>query len=203
MDATLQGAEERRQLAEDLRSEARSVLVDTGLLDMLNGRFGEAVVTGSAGYDLMVWRDIDIHMPCEGERWAEWAGLAADIAIQLSTVGLQLHKANYLNDYVEPNPLGAGLYWGLEFKDFAGNGWKCDIWGWEPFDFAVRQARDANLRADLSRCDRDLILRLKHEARSRPGYYGVMVSGFDVYQFVMAGAGETLAELERWKGLVA
>ena len=66
-----------------------------------------------------------------------------------------------------------------------------------------RQARDANLRADLDRCDRDLILRLKHEARERPGYYGVMVGSLDIYQFAIAGAGETLDDLERWKGLVA
>jgi len=203
MDAALQDAEERRHVAAELRDEARTVLVETGLLELLNARFGEAVVTGSAGYDLMVWRDIDIHMPCEAERWAEWAGLAADIAIQFDRAGLQLHKASFLNDYVEPHPLGAGLYWGIEFKDYAGNPWKCDIWGWEPFDFAVRQARDANLRADLSACDRDLILRLKHEARERPGYYGVMVGSFDIYQFALAGAGETLDELEQWKGLVA
>jgi len=190
MDAALQDAEERRHLAAELRAEARTVLVETGLLELLNARFGEAVVTGSAGYDLMVWRDIDIHMPCEAERWAEWAGLAADIAIQFDRAGLQLHKASFLNDYVEPHPLGAGLYWGIEFKDYAGNPWKCDIWGWEPFDFAVRQARDANLR-------------LKHEARERPGYYGVMVGSFDIYQFALAGAGETLDELEVWKGLVA
>lgn len=203
MDAALQDAEERARLAAELRAETRDVLVETGLLELLNARFGEAMVTGSAGYDLMVWRDIDIHMPCEAERWAEWAGLAADIAIQFDRAGLQLHKASFLNDYVEPHPLGAGLYWGIEFKDFAGNDWKCDIWGWEPFDFAVRQARDANLRADLSNCDRDLILRLKHEARGRPGYYGVMVGSFDIYQFALAGAGETLDELEVWKGLVA
>jgi len=203
MDATLLGAEERRQLAEELREEARSVLVGTGLLDMLNARFGEAMITGSAGYDLMVHRHIDIHMPCEGERWAEWAGLAADIAIQFSTVGLELHRASFSNDYLEPKAMGAGLHWSLAFKDFADNPWQVEIWGWEPFDFAVRQARDANLRADLSRCDRDLILSLKHEARNRPGYYGVMVSGFDIYQFVLADAGVTLDELERWKGLVA
>lgn len=203
MDAALQDAEERRRIAAELRAETRNVLVETGLLELLNARFGEAVVTGSAGYDLMVWRDIDIHMPCEADRWAEWAGLAADLAIQFDRAGLQLHKASFLNDYVEPHPLGAGLYWGIEFKDFAGNPWKCDIWGWEPFDFAVRQARDANLRADLSACDRDLILQLKHEARARPGYYGVMVGSWDIYQFVLADAGVTLDQLEQWKGLVA
>ncbi|MDB5539100.1 MAG: hypothetical protein JWQ89_827 [Devosia sp.] len=203
MDATLRDADERARLAAELRAETRDLLVETGLLDLLNARFGEAEVTGSASYDLMVWRDIDIHMPCESERWAEWAGLGADIALQLNSAGLMLHKASFLNDYVDPHTLGAGLYWGIEFRDFSGNEWKCDIWGWEPFDFAVRQARDANLRADLQRADRDLILRLKHEARERPGYYGVMVGSFDIYQFALAGAGETLDELERWKGLVA
>ncbi len=193
----------RAEIAKELRAEARLLLVESGLLELFITRFGEAEVTGSAGYDLMVWRDLDLHVPCEAERWEGWAGLGVEIAQLLASRGLMLHKAQYLNDYAEPHPLGAGLYWGLEFKDFADNPWKCDIWGWEPFDFAVRQARDANLRADLSACDRDLILRLKHEARARPGYYGVMVGSFDIYQFALAGAGETLDELERWKGLVA
>ncbi len=195
--------DERARIAEDLRAEARTLLVESGLLALLQRKFGEATVTGSAGYDLMVWRDIDIHLPCEAERWHEWASLAAEIAAQLDATGLTLHKAQFLNDYVDPHPLGAGLYWGLGFRDFAGNDWQCDIWGWEPFDYAVRQARDANLRADLSACDRDLILKLKHEARGRPDYYGVMVGSYDIYQFALAGAGETLDELEMWRGLVA
>jgi hypothetical protein len=196
-------AEQRAHLAEELREEARLLLVGSGILELLNGRFGQAMVTGSAGYDLMTWRNIDIHMPCDGDRWQEWAGLGGEIAQALADRGLMLHRANFINDYVEPHPDGAGLYWGIELSDFAENSWKCDIWGWDPFDFAVRQARDANLRADLRRADRDLILRLKHEARERPDYYGVMVGGFDIYQFAIAGAGDTLDELERWKGLVA
>jgi hypothetical protein len=196
-------AEARANLAEELRAEARLLLIESGLLKMLGDKFGEAMVTGSAGYDLMVWRDIDLHLPCDADRWQEWAALGGEIANQLASRGLTLHKASFLNDYVEPHPLGAGLYWGIELRDYADNPWKCDIWGWDPFDFAVRQARDANLRADLRRCDRDLILRLKHEARQRPGYYGVMVGGFDIYQFAIAGVGDTLDELERWKGLVA
>jgi hypothetical protein len=196
-------AEQRAHLAEELREEARLLLVGSGILELLHGRFGQAMVTGSAGYDLMTWRDIDIHLPCDSERWQEWAGLAGEVAQALAERGLVLHKANFVNDYVAPHPLGAGLFWGLELRDFADNPWKCDIWGWDPFDFAVRQARDANLRADLRRADRDLILRLKHEARERPDYYGVMVESFDIYQFAIAGAGKTLDELERWKGLVA
>jgi hypothetical protein len=194
-------AEERAHLADELRAEARLLLVESGLLELLTGRFGDAMVTGSAGYDLMVWRGLDIHMPCEREGWPEWAALGGEIATQLGGRGLTLSKATFRNDYLEPHELGAGLYWGLELSDFADNPWRCDIWGWDPFDFAVRQARDANLRADLDRCDRDLILRLKHEALARDNYYGVEIRSLDIYRFAIAGAGETLTELERWKAL--
>lgn len=63
----------------------------------------------------------------------------------------------------------------------------------------MRQARDDNLRLDLANADRDLILRLKHEARARPDYYGQRVTSFDIYQFAIEGAGSSLEELEAWQ----
>lgn len=191
--------EARAETARQLRDEARQVLADTGLFALLTDRFGEPTVTGSAGYDLMVWRDIDIHLPLEAERWGEWMAFGQDLAAQLHSVGLALHKATFINDWVDPHPLGAGLYWGIEFKDFAANSWKLDIWGWDPFDFAVRQARDFSLRTDLAACDRDLILRLKTEARERDNYYGVKISSWDIYQFAIQKAGDSLSALEMWK----
>lgn len=190
---------ERAATAARLRSEAAELLEGSGLFALLQTRFGEAVVTGSAGYDLMVWRGIDIHMPAPAADAAGWASLGGKIAAQLEAAGLQLHRASFLNDYVDPHPLGPGLYWGIAFRDFAGNEWKCDLWGWDPFDFAVRQARDDNLRIDLAGADRDLILRLKHEARARPDDYGQQVTSFDIYQFAIAGAGSSLEELEAWQ----
>jgi hypothetical protein len=192
-------AEDRAETARSLLVEAGTLLKQSGLHALLQERFGKVKITGSAGYDLMVWRDIDIHMPVEASKWAEWAYLVSEIARQFQDVGLVLHRATYWNDYVDPDPLGAGLYWGIEFRDFAGNPWKCDIWGWDPFDFEIRDSRDANLRLDLANADRDLILRLKTEARVRPDYYGVVVGSFDIYQFAIARAGETLDELEAWK----
>ena len=191
--------EARAETARQLRDEARQVLADTGLFALLTDRFGEPTVTGSAGYDLMVWRDIDIHLPLEAERWGEWMAFGQDLATQLHSVGPALHKATFINDWVDPHPLGAGLYWGIEFKDFAANSWKLDIWGWDPFDFAVRQARDFSLRTNLAACDRGLILRLKTEARERDNYYGVKISSWDIYQFAIQNAGDSLSALEMWK----
>jgi hypothetical protein len=190
---------ERAEKARELREEAYALLSNSGLWALLQENFGEPVVTGSASYDLMVWRDIDIHMAVEADRWVEWMAFGNKLVALFDQIGMPLHEATYLNDWVDPHPLGAGLYWGLRVKDHNGNPWKLDIWGWDPFDYAVRQARDYSLRVDLNDCDRDLILKLKTEARARDNYYGVRVTGFDIYQFAIAKAGDTLSALEMWK----
>ena len=53
--------------------------------------------------------------------------------------------------------------------------------------------------ASLAACDRDLVLRLKTEAREREHYYGLRVTSWDIYQFVIAKAGDSLSALEKWK----
>lgn len=195
----MSSAEQRAQIAQSLKQEAALLLHRSGLFRLLEERFGKVRITGSAGYDLMVGRDIDMHMPVEGTQWADWTYLVAEIARQLQDVGLVLHRASFFNNYVEPHPLGAGLHWGLVFEDFSGQAWTCDLWGWDPFDYAIREARDESLRLDLARVDRDLVLRLKTEARERQADHGQMVTSFDIYQFCIAGAGDSLEDLETWK----
>lgn len=109
-----------------------------------------------------------------------------------------MHKASFLDDYVDPHPLGAGLYWGIEFREAQGMRWKADLWGWAPGDYDRRQQDDARLIDALAVADRSLILRLKRQARERPGYYGARVSSMDIYRFVLAQAGESLDALETW-----
>jgi aminoglycoside 6'-N-acetyltransferase I len=147
---------------------------------------------------MMVWPDIDIHMPVDPSRRVLYAALGGEIALRLASSGLRLHRGQFLDDYVDPHPLGAGLYWGIELRDRAGTPWKCDIWGWEPSDFARRQERDRALREALAGADRDLILRLKSEARERSNFYGVVVSSFDIYRFAIAQAGTTLDDVVAW-----
>ncbi len=190
---------DRAETARALREEAYAFLSDSGLFALLQETFAEPAVTGSASYDLMVWRDIDICLAVEADRWIEWMAFGNTLVKLFDDIGMPLHEASFVNDWVDPHPLGPGLCWGLKFKDQNGNRWKVDIWGFEPFDYAVRQARDYALKIDLNDCDRDLILRLKTEARTRDNYYGVRVSGFDIYQFAIAKAGESLSVLEMWK----
>lgn len=188
-----------RETSALLRGKVEAILAATGWPELFTRRFGTHALTGSARYDLMVWPDIDMHMPVAADRRVEWAALLPDLNARLQQAGLRLHKAQFLDDYVDPHPLGAGLYWGIQFVDADGMAWKADIWGWEPQDYARRQARDAALIELLARADRDLILALKTAARQRPDYYAVAVGSWDIYQFVLAGAGRSLEELEAWK----
>lgn len=188
----------RAETARALEAEACEVLERLDLLGLLASRFGEVAITGSFAYGLMVWRDMDIHMPVAPEARLDWMRLGPELALRMEAVGMRLHKGHYLDDYVDPHPLGAGLYWGIEFRDHHDRAWKADLWGWAPDDFARRCAKDVALRADLAEADRDLILRLKTEARERPDYYGRVVSSFGIYRFAIARAGDSLAELEAW-----
>jgi hypothetical protein len=184
--------------AADLRQRAETILSTTGWRDLFTSRFGTCALTGSARYDLMVWPDIDIHMPVDPSYRIEWAAMLADLNAGLERAGLRLHKAQMWDDYVDPHPLGAGLYWGIQFVEPDGTAWKSDIWGWAPEDYALRQAKDAELVARLATTDRDLILRLKTQAMARPDYYGAVVGSWHIYQAVLAGA-SNLEDVERWK----
>src|ERR1700712_1484954 len=94
---------ERAETANTLREDAHPLLIDTGLAALLTHRFAEPEVAGSAHYVLMVWRDIDLHLPVEADRWQEWLDFGRDLSAQLESVGLSLHKATYINDYVDPH----------------------------------------------------------------------------------------------------
>jgi hypothetical protein len=186
------------ETSQALRRKAQAILDATGWPDLFATRFGTCALTGSARYDLMVWPDIDIHMPVLPSYRIEWAAMLADLNAGLEQAGLRLHKAQMWDDYVAPHPLGAGLYWGIQFVEPDGTAWKSDIWGWEPDDYAKRQAKDAQLQARLAIADRGLILRLKTEAMSRPDYYGPVVGSWHIYQSVLSG-GSSLEDVEQWK----
>lgn len=72
--------------------------------------------------------------------------------------------------------------------------WKIDLWGWDPAVYPGQHERHLALRRSLEEADRDLILRIKEQARGRPGYRSV-----DVYAFALAGAGSSYEDFERFR----
>lgn len=181
-----------------LRGEAEALIEATGLVALLAERFSGARPTGSYAYDLMAWRDLDVHAPVAPDARLHWAGMISVLGAAFERAGMRLHKAEYLDDYVDPHPLGAGLYWGLRVVTGDGHEWKIDLWGWAPEDFRFRAARDDALRRRLAGADRRRILQLKAEALERPGFYGKRVLSMDIYRFVLEGGPADLGALERW-----
>lgn len=189
--------ERRRANAAGLRQAARALLSATGLLELLAAQVGPPILVGSVALDLMVWPDIDIHMPLAHAERERMIGLAPRLLPRFEAAGLAVRELHYLDDHVEPHPLGAGLYCGVRLVERATRRkWKCDIWGWDPQDHARRQQEWRGLVEALAGADRDLILRLKEEAREKPGCYGQAVTSIDLYRFAIARAGTTLEELE-------
>ena len=67
----------RATLAAELRGRAETILVESGLLNLFAQKFGEVAPTGSFANDLMVWPDIDIHIPVAPDRRADWLALVS------------------------------------------------------------------------------------------------------------------------------
>lgn len=138
-------------------------------------------------------------MPVATDQRLAYAALLPDIGRRLEAAGMRFHEAQFLEDYVDRHPLGAGLYWGIQFRDQKGRPWKADLWGRAPDDFERRHTDDRALAEALRGADRELMLRLKTEARAGPGYYGPVVGSMDIYRFALAKAGRELDALEAWK----
>jgi len=70
-----------RETSAALLRKAQGILDATGWPGLFTQRFGDCALTGSARYDLMVWPDIDIHMPVDPGYRIEWAAMLADLNV--------------------------------------------------------------------------------------------------------------------------
>jgi hypothetical protein len=108
-----------------LQAEAEDVARDLGLRALLEST-GEPVLVGSAALGLMVWRDLDFTVVCDG--------LDVDA---VAAVGSRLAMHPRIRQVVFRNDTGAwnadpgypdGLYLGLSSRSPAGHDWRSDIW---------------------------------------------------------------------------
>ena len=104
---------------------------------------------------------------------------------------------SFHDEYRRPDSFyGHGLYAGLRILPPSGTPiWKVDLWSWDEAAFAEKIRNHQTLAAALAHADRDLVLRIKDAAAGRPSYRDTITS-VDVYNFVLAGAGSTLADFD-------
>lgn len=177
--------EDLSELDEALRSEA-DALLRQGLHDVL-ASYGAVHIVGSYALQLMVWRDLDIHLipACLDRR--EFFELGGRIAELLAPHRMQFRDERE----VGTNGLPRGLYWGVYLRDERANAWKLDLWasGQEELD-AVR-SYSRRIQQRISPESRQSILEIKAACYQHPDYRKIFGS-VDVYEAVLEHGVQTV-----------
>jgi hypothetical protein len=183
------------QTAKELREEASQLLAETRLDSLLAERFGACAIVGSYALDLMTWRDLDIYVPVERAALGRFVDMLPVVHAAFAAAGRTIFRAVFNDEWAKPRgDYGSGYYWGLRAAAADRPAWKIDLWGWEPADHARKIDELAALKRGLAEADRALVLELKQQAQRHPGFRDTLTS-FDVYQFVIAGAGTSIEQL--------
>jgi hypothetical protein len=176
-----------------LRAEADQLL-GGGLYDTL-ASYGTVHVVGSYALELMVWRDLDIHLvPEELDREAffELGGRIAEI--------LTPHRMQFRDERdVRTDGLPAGFYWGVYLGDERAGAWKLDLWATDERGLNRVQTYCHSIRQRLSPQARDRILKIKGECWQQPGYRKRFGSA-DVYEAVLEHGVEDVAGFQHFLG---
>jgi len=167
-------------LAEDarLRAEADRLLA-SGLRDALDA-FGAVHIMGSYSLQLMVWRDLDIHIVRRQIGKREFFDLGGRIADAVHPA-----KMHYRNEHVmQTAGLPRGLYWGVYLGDERAGAWKIDVWMSDEAGFAASRDFQERVRSGLTDDRRRAILQIKSAVWTHPEYRRGFSSA-DIYRAVI------------------
>ena len=168
-----------------LRTEAEEILQNLDLLELLN-RYGEAQVVGSVALDLVVKRDIDVHLVV---RSSDLLGTVDEIYHQL------LEKEHIREVRISDYRDRASMKIGIDTYPGASGHWSIDIWMThrvETTGFALVDRLKRALRPE----HREAILRIKTEYHRR----GRLRDGFSasIYEAVVDKGVQSVEDFHRF-----
>lgn len=161
-----------------LRAEADQILAG-GLHDAL-ASYGAVHVVGSYALELMVWRDLDIHLVPQSLDLGDFFELGRRIAEILAPHRMQFRDERL----VRSDGLPVGLYWGVYMGDERAGAWKLDVWATNESGLERVQAYCRNIHRRLSLETRSVILAIKAECWQRHEYRKLYGSA-DIYEAVL------------------
>ncbi len=172
-----------------LRSEAELIVSQLGLLDVLR-RYGRAEVVGSVALDLVVKRDIDIHVFIGPAGWRE-AGLVAIIGdLWPKLLGLEGVGELRLTDYRDAGAIKIGI----DHYPGPSGDWSIDLWVTDREE-TTAFATVGELRAALTDETREAILAIKRHYHR----LGLLRNGLSnrIYEAVTRHDVRTVEDFER------
>ena len=180
------------ELNSKISSEAEAILNEYGLLELLS-KHGNPIVTGSYTLNLMVWRDLDIYLENDKMDEKRFFLLGVDLASILKP-----SKMIYRNEYIgKTTILPEGLYWGiytnLDFSDT----WKIDVWSIPKKKITYYLKNFGDLKKNLTKEKRDIILEIKHKSYRDPEYHRGFFS-IDIYNAVLKDNIKSIQEFTDW-----
>jgi hypothetical protein len=140
----------------DLRSEAEGIIRDLGLVELLS-KHGEAAVVGSVALDLIVKRDIDVHLLIRG---GNLLSVADDVYHAL--LGHDGIREVRISDYRAKG----GMKIGVDSFSARSGEWSIDVWITdrpETTGFALVE----RLKGTLTAAQRRAVLRIKRHFHAR------------------------------------
>lgn len=170
---------------EPSRAEASGVLQELGLVDRLR-RHGRAEVAGSVALDLLVKRDIDVHLLTEGDLHA----VAHDVyRYLLDREGVREVR---ITDYRDRGSLKLAVD---RYRGSSGD-WKIDVWITNRAD-TVRFEETARLAEALTPEQRRAILEIKRHYHAR----GELLGGLStrIYEAALHGGVRSVEGFEKWQ----
>lgn len=161
-----------------LRAEADRLLA-SGLRDALEP-FGDVHIMGSYSLQLMVWRDLDVHIVRPQITEREFFELGGRIAEAVHPA-----KMHYRNEHViQSADLPRGRYWGVYLGNERQGAWKIDVWLTDQAAFAAPHDFQERVRNELTDDRRRAILQIKSAVWTHPEYRRGFSSA-DIYRAVI------------------
>jgi hypothetical protein len=170
-------------VASTLKLEAEGIIRNLGILELL-GSYGEARIVGSVALDLIVKKDIDVHLVVRDTTPLEAAG-----SIIRGLLGRKHIKEIRVSDHRDKG----GLKIGVDSYPGASGYWSIDIWVTDDVattGFALVERLGRQLRLE----HREAILRIKDHFHGR----GQLHSGLStlIYEAVIDGGIRTAEEFD-------
>lgn len=162
-------------ISQTIKNEADELLNKYQVVEILS-KYGQVNFTGSYKLDLMYKKDVDISLINNNLSVENFTQLGKELIDKLNTPSVY-----YRNTRITPveNRPENSLYWGIKTDD-----WFIDLWGMSVEIYERAEKYIEEIKSQLTKENRLIILRLKNEFIKKKSY-GISFNSRELYDAVL------------------